>query len=196
MAWADNLVLIDNYNRASLGANWIAPDNGCGIVSNRLKALADDRACYYIGQAFGPSLKLAIQLLGDGLVEIYCPMVMDGENPFVYGYFVRVVSYSYLWMMKMVGGDNDIQIGTSLTNPVWTPGDWLGVERRGNSFDIYRATSFPNFAFATTFNDSQFADQAGYVGAGFAYTTYTGVDDLYVATISSAPVGVPELTVS
>lgn len=166
MAFPDNSTLVDDFNRASLGANW-STLFGAGITIDASQTLATGQgasdasdASYYNASSYGPSGHFyAEQELGlagswQGIHFVINPGsgTTDGYAWYVsYGGADRILNYRI---------DNDVltQIGSQVS---YTPadGDLVGIDRN--------ATNGDNKAWVDT--GGGFSD----LGGGWNDSTYT-----------------------
>ncbi len=187
MAWPDVTTVIDNFNRASLGANWTTGswygDSALSIISSTLLGCASDwGGGYYSATSYGPDVDLIVDV---STITSGQPIGLFGRldaSNTPSGY--KFMAYGAGSYIARVDAGSDTQLGLTFTcTPV--AGDKLGLEIIGGTGNNITAHLYHSAAWSAPATRSD----GTYTGAGYFGLEIGKLDDrldnLSGGTISS-----------
>lgn len=210
MAFPDSATLLDDFNRASLGANWSDIDsaNGPLVISGSTELVGGPAdaytGSYYSAATFGPDVQAYATLsIPDALGSEYFGLWVRGSDMGTASPTGYKTSYSAgtLQLIKVVAGV-DTQLGSNYS---WfpDPGDKIGIEAIGTTIKVFTDEG-AGWVERISATDSSISG-AGNIAIDIYDPAQDDVqlDDLYAGTVSSGgtnytgpPAGVGQIDVS
>jgi len=151
--------ILDNFNRASLGANWTAYYNTISIQSStvlRGDTASDQNVAGWNVATYGPDVELYATIATKSAESIRLWFSRGGGG--FQGYFVEAETSAGNLNLRRVDNPGETTLRT-VSSITWASGDAFGVSAIGSTFKLYRKPSGGSW---------------GQVGADATDTTYTG----------------------
>jgi hypothetical protein len=190
MAFPYGVLLLDDFNRATLGPNWSQmggwPNPADVAASTKFTGNASYGGSYYNASTFGPDCAGYVTV--DNVVneEFYIYFRLQSPSTTgIDGYMLRILTNAgtpHPWALFRITDNATTKIDVGSATQTIVDGCKLGFEASGASIKghYYDGASWANIVSAT---DATYG-AAGNVGIGLS-TAVTHLDDLYVGTVAS-----------